>query len=115
MGVARWTIRCAGCDATITLRLGVGYAPRQPFFLVCPACAAVTHGAHVLDEQTMRTSLELDDGSISYDEGPSVGTVTIHPEFPCVPDRASMAEPDGSPYLMQIGFLGHEAPPIRWT
>ena len=107
MGVVRYPVQCAGCQAAIMLRLGVGHERRQPFFLVCPRCNAITRGAQMLTED-MKTSLELEDGALldSYDD--CVVAVSINPELPSVPGTGSFEDPDGSPFLMHTRLLGPE-------
>ena len=86
MGIVRYAVKCPGCDAGITLRLGVGHERRQPFFLVCPRCEAVTRGTHVLNDDDLTTSLDLHDGErLDSDEG-CIATISVNPEFPSVPN-----------------------------
>lgn len=88
------------------LRLGVGYEARQPFFFVCPRCQAVTRGVQILNEETMKTSLELQDGAqLDSDDG-CIGAISINPEFPSMPHASSFRDPGGSPFLMHNDLLG---------
>ncbi len=103
MGIARFPVECPGCKVGINLRLGVGHEERQRFFFVCPRCKAATRAVLVLDE-----GLELQDGRL-LEEGESCAfSLNINPEFPSVPDAASLHEPGGSAFLMAFSMLGQE-------
>jgi hypothetical protein len=103
--IARFNVCCPGCEAKITLRIGVGYAPEQPFYFVCPNCRAATKARLIADEPP-NLSLELEEGRVLDTSDKQDHVITLHADFPSAGKAASLSDPGSSPFILNTGLLG---------
>lgn len=108
MGIVRYPIRCAGCGASLRLRLTVGIDSRQPFYFPCPVCKAPTRGA-LNWHGGAETSLDLESGELLDEDVDGAPAVSISADIPSVPDALTMTAPGGSAFMRFAGLIGPDA------
>lgn len=108
MGTVRYPIKCAGCGASVNLRLTVGNDSRQPFFFPCPVCEVPTRGELTFDPEP-RTGLILEAGEVLDAELHDVPSVTISADIPSMSGARELWDVGGSAFMHFSGIVGVES------
>jgi hypothetical protein len=79
----RYPLDCGGCGARILVRLGVGFAEREPFEFQCEVCSQIIRGALALDQENARVEgiVDLVGAAIASSEEGYRFTFTYHPAY----------------------------------
>lgn len=108
--IARYHLRCRGCEDTFVARLGVEPTVGTRFYVPCPHCRLPIRGTMSgteLHEHRIQLDCELLDATIP--ETPTTRAITINPFVPSLYEANSFAESGAFPTMTLVQILGDDA------
>lgn len=105
--ITRLPTSCLGCGNQICFRLAIPREDPITFWATCPHCRVRLNGAVTADPEIGITSFTIDGVPVEIsEESGSQRIVNIYTDLPVDMAPHSLADPNGSAFLMHVGVLG---------